>query len=280
MAKNIKMLVAFDGSQTSKNALIQALQFAPYKQKEITVITVTPPLDFIAVRDIKEILRGQGEKILSEAERIAQEEGVSIKTRLEVGDVFKKIIDTATTEESNLVIMGRRGITRLERALMGSVTTKIIGHSSRNVLIVPRDSTITWKNIVIATDGSKYSETAAQEALALVKRCNKKCALHAIAITRKSASDERITSSHDALGEIQSHAEQENIQVDTLLIKGKPHESIHEAIIEYATEKNADIIVMGNRGRTSIQRLLIGSVAERVIGHTSCPVLVVKKRES
>jgi nucleotide-binding universal stress UspA family protein len=281
MAKYRKILVAFDGSKTSKHALRQALKFDPYEQKETIVLTVNPPyvgdLELIGVSNIQDVLRGQREKILSEAGEIAKEEGVSIKTRLEEGEFFKKIIDIAEEEKSDLIVIGRRGITRLERALMGSVTAKVIGHSQRNVLVVPRDSIIKWENIVVTTDGSKYSEAAAKEAVALTKFWGEKCVLHAIAVTRKSATEDRIQISNNALREIQLNAKKENIKVDTLLVKGKPHESIHETIIEYAKEKNADIIVMGSRGRTGIQRLLIGSVTERVIGHTTCPVMVVKK---
>jgi nucleotide-binding universal stress UspA family protein len=281
MAKYRKILVAFDGSKTSKHALRQALKFDPYEQKETIVLTVNPPyvgdLELIGVSNIQDVLRGQREKILSEAGEIAKEEGVSIKTRLEEGEFFKKIIDIAEEEKSDLIVIGRRGITRLERALMGSVTAKVIGHSQRNVLVVPRDSIIKWENIVVTTDGSKYSEAAAKEAVALTKFWGEKCVLHAIAVTRKSATEDRIQISNNALKEIQLNAKKENIKVDTLLVKGKPHESIHETIVEYAKEKNADIIVMGSRGRTGIQRLLIGSVTERVIGHTTCPVMVVKK---
>ena len=281
MGKYKKILVAFDGSKTSMHALRQALIFDPHEKKEIVVITVNPPyigdLELIGVSNIQDIIIGQGKKILSEAEEIAKEEGVSIKTRLEEGEIFKRVLDTAEEEKSDLIIIGRRGITRLERALMGNVTAKVIGHSARNVLVVPRDSIIKWDNIVITTDGSKYSEAAAQEALALAKICGEQCALHALAVTRRSATEKRIQISKNALKEIQSNAEKENIKADTLLVKGKPHESIHETIIEYAKEKNADIIVMGSRGRTGIQRLLVGSVVERVIGHTSCPVMVVKK---
>jgi nucleotide-binding universal stress UspA family protein len=281
MAKYRKILVAFDGSKTSKHALRQALKFDPYEQKETIVLTVNPPyvgdLELIGVSNIQDVLRGQREKILSEAGEIAKEEGVSIKTRLEEGEFFKKIIDIAEEEKSDLIVIGRRGITRLERALMGSVTAKVIGHSQINVLVVPRDSIIKWENIVVTTDGSKYSEAAAKEAVALTKFWGEKCVLHAIAVTRKSATQDRIQISNNALKEIQLNAKKENIKVDTLLVKGKPHESIHETIVEYAKEKNADIIVMGSRGRTGIQRLLIGSVTERVIGHTTCPVMVVKK---
>ena len=167
-------------------------------------------------------------------------------------------------------------MTRLERVFMGSVTEKIIGHSPRTVLVVPRGSMSECNNILLATDGSSYSEAAAAEALTLVKFRGGKCAFHAIAVAEQGAAEEKIQTLNRALENIRSKANKEGIEADTLLSKGRPHESIYEEIIEYAKEKNADIIVMGSHGRTVIQRLLIGSVAERVIGHTYCPVMVVK----
>jgi nucleotide-binding universal stress UspA family protein len=281
MGKFKKILVAFDGSITSKDALRKAFQIQPKEPEEITVVTVNPPyagdLEFVGVHDIRDVLRGKGEKILSEVEVIARDEGVPIKTRLEEGEIYKTIIDVAEEEKCDLIIMGRRGITRLERALIGSVTAKVIGHSPQNVLVVPRDSIVNWENIVIATDGSKYSDSATKEALAFAKLFADKCALHAIAVTRKSATEDRIRISEYALKEIQSNAAKENIKANTLLVKGKHHESIHETIVEFAKEKNADIIFMGSHGRTGINRFLMGSVAERVIGFSVCPVMVVKK---
>ena len=50
----------------------------------------------------------------------------------------------------------------------------------------------------------------------------------------------------------------------------------YNVIISTAKEKKVDLIVMGSHGRRGISRLLMGSVTERVIGHASCAVLVVK----
>lgn len=49
-----------------------------------------------------------------------------------------------------------------------------------------------------------------------------------------------------------------------------------EIIVAFAVAKQADLIIMGSQGRTGLRRLLIGSVAERVVRHASCPVLVVR----
>jgi nucleotide-binding universal stress UspA family protein len=49
-----------------------------------------------------------------------------------------------------------------------------------------------------------------------------------------------------------------------------------DIIIAFAVAKKADLIIMGSQGRTGLKRLLIGSVAERVVRHASCPVLIVR----
>jgi nucleotide-binding universal stress UspA family protein len=60
--------------------------------------------------------------------------------------------------------------------------------------------------------------------------------------------------------------------VKAFVLSGKPA----DAIIETAKDKNADLIVVGSHGRTGLEKLLMGSVAERVIVLASCAVLVVK----
>jgi universal stress protein A len=56
------------------------------------------------------------------------------------------------------------------------------------------------------------------------------------------------------------------------VLEGKPA----DVIVDHAQAVNADLIVMGSQGRTGVQRLMVGSVAERVVRHAPCPVLVVR----
>jgi nucleotide-binding universal stress UspA family protein len=51
---------------------------------------------------------------------------------------------------------------------------------------------------------------------------------------------------------------------------------VHEGILEAATSTGADLIVMGSHGRHGIEKLLLGSVTQRVLSHTTLPVLVVR----
>ena len=52
--------------------------------------------------------------------------------------------------------------------------------------------------------------------------------------------------------------------------------SVIESIIDYATTKNIDLIVIGTRGRTGLKRFFMGSVANDVVQHAHCPVLLVR----
>ena len=57
--------------------------------------------------------------------------------------------------------------------------------------------------------------------------------------------------------------------------RGAPLSQRERAICDYAVKHDVDLIVIGTHGRTGVSRLLIGSVAEKVVRHASCPVLVV-----
>ncbi len=61
----------------------------------------------------------------------------------------------------------------------------------------------------------------------------------------------------------------------TLLVNGVPH----EAIVETARSVGADLIVMGTHGRSGLQRLVLGSVAENVLRHAPCPVLTLRGKK-
>ena len=56
----------------------------------------------------------------------------------------------------------------------------------------------------------------------------------------------------------------------------KNHEHIYSGIIDYAEERDADLIVMATSGRTGAKRILLGSVAESVVRRAPCSVLVVR----
>jgi nucleotide-binding universal stress UspA family protein len=134
------------------------------------------------------------------------------------------------------------------------------------------------KRILVAMDRSKYSEKAFDQAISMAKIC--KSTLFVISVIDLYPEVKEIVLTHEEkmligtrafLEGVKDRAAKENIPCETIMhVGGQPH----EFIIQEAKEKNIDLIVMGTHGRTGLQKLLIGSVAERVVGHAPCAVMV------
>ena len=134
------------------------------------------------------------------------------------------------------------------------------------------------ERILVAMDRSKYSEKAFDQAISIAKIC--KSTLFVISVIDLYPEVKEIVLTHEDkmfmgtrefLEEIKDRAAKEKIPCETIVHIG---EQPHEFIIQEAKEKNIDLIVMGTHGRTGLNKLLIGSVAERVIGHAPCAVMV------
>ena len=63
--------------------------------------------------------------------------------------------------------------------------------------------------------------------------------------------------------------------VDYDIVVREAHGPVHDEIINYAQEQKVDLIVMASHGRTGLARMLIGSIAERVVREAPCPILTV-----
>lgn len=283
MERYRKILITIDGSESSMHALKESFKLASNEKSWITVVSVVPPyegdLALVGVGNIMRSMRKPCEAALSEAERIAKKERASIKTVCEEGEIYERIVDLAEAENCDLIVMGRKGLHRLERAFIGSVTARVIGHSRRDVLVVPVETKIGWKNILLATDGSKYSEAAIDKAIDFAKSYRGR--LKAVSVVdvpaeyyaeAPKAVEDLIKSAKGFVSIVKEKTGASNINTETFVGEGEAY----KVITDLARMEKADVIIMGSHGRTGIKRLLMGSVTEGVIGHSPCPVLVVK----
>ncbi len=283
MGKYKKILVAYDGSASGTNTLLQSFRLATEEKSWITVATVVPSydgdIDLIAVGDIHEAMRRPGEEILSRANALAKKEGALIKTILEEGETYDRLVDLAEAENCGVVIMGRRGTSTADKSHIGSVTARVIGLSQRDVLVVPEGTIIGWKKILVATDGSRYSGLATDKAIDFAKSYGG--SLTAVSVVdvpsefyaeAPGAVDKLIASAKGFVAAVSKKAEANDIAASTFVGEGEAFEIIRRL----AQKEKIDVIIMGSHGRTGLKRLLMGSVTEKVIGHAPCPVLVVK----
>ncbi len=141
-----------------------------------------------------------------------------------------------------------------------------------------------YKRILIPTDGSEYTMEAVKKGLSLAKLIGAEVtALYVIDESAFAAipPDALITDIYnllrkegeEAVNRVKKMGEEMGVPVKTKIVEGVPA----QAIVEEAEDH--DLIVMGTLGRTGLGRLLLGSVAERVVRHAPCPVMVVRIKE-
>jgi nucleotide-binding universal stress UspA family protein len=139
------------------------------------------------------------------------------------------------------------------------------------------------KKILIPTDGSDYSLRAAEYGVSIAKMLGAEIivvyVLDDIVLNQISKVTEREdverelkNSGQRYIDYVLNFSEREGVKAASLLAKGRPFEQI----VHLAKGLNMDLIVMGTYGLRGSERILIGSVAERVIEYSPCPVLVVK----
>ncbi|RJQ14722.1 MAG: universal stress protein [Nitrospiraceae bacterium] len=284
-----KLLLSTDGSEFCEGAVREAIKLAKTcssKLLAVSVIETNPEYETIAPQLVEKAEKATRSHLEAVKDRAAKE-GVDCEIIPRQGEEpYKYVIEEAGKNKVDMIIMGRRGRTGLKRLMMGSETAKAIGHAPCNVLVVPRAAKIEFNRIVVATDGSKYSEAAVREAVGIAKRCGS--TLIAVTVMPSEAAspfdivhtemmketivEKELKMAECIIKELKEASEKEGVAATGLIYSGKPF----EAIINTAKEKMADLIVVGSHGRTGIDRLLMGSVTERVIGLSDCSVLVVK----
>lgn len=147
-----------------------------------------------------------------------------------------------------------------------------------------------YKNILIATDGSEFANTAVNHGLELAKSTGASATI--VTVTElwsalEMAQKTKVGSVHpiddyeataaEAARHVLESAEKiamdHGVICETLHVKDK-HPA--EGIIETAKSKGSDLIVIASHGRRGIQKILLGSVANEVLTHSKLPVLVIK----
>lgn len=283
MGKYRKILVAFDVSEPGANALRQSFRLANDEKCWITVVSVIPPyegdLAMTGLANLGEAMRKPCEDALAEAQRIATAERALIKTVCETGAIHERIIDVAEEENCDLIVLGRTGRRGLGRALIGSVASRVIGFSRRDVLVVPPGARIGWERLLLATDGSRYSSAAAERAIDFAKSYGGE--IQAVSVVdippetyaeAMNAVDKLTAKAKEFVQDVKKAAGARGVKATGFVAEGEAY----QVITSLAEKERADVIVMGSHGRTGLRRLLMGSVAEKVIGHATCPLLIVK----
>ncbi len=157
----MRYLVAYDGSEWSKAALLHAAKLSSHQDATLTILTVAEPTATFSYagltgegiidwhgesvpelqKQFKEHVETLGSQLLSQAEELVKDLGVKYNLRLEFGSPRLVITEVAEEENTDVIFMGSRGLGAVKRLILGSVSDYTIHHAPCSVYIlrIPSD---------------------------------------------------------------------------------------------------------------------------------------------
>jgi nucleotide-binding universal stress UspA family protein len=289
----MKILIALDGSTASEISILEAVSRPWPAGSQFGLVTAVDPFFFVRAPVLLAEAKSTTEERLEENAKKLRSAGWETSSSLVLESPRHAISRFATEWKADLIMLGSRGHSRIERMLMGSTAQSVLRHAHCSVEIVrggrnrAADSASIMK-VLVPTDGSKCAENAVKSLTARPWPAGSRfkviaCPEFPVLIGNYPYLDpelvtEMMKSSEQHSGEaaeecaaaLQKHGSSVEREVT------EPRESPAHAILAAAESWQADLIVMGSHGRRGFDRLLLGSVSESVAMHAHCSVEVVR----
>jgi nucleotide-binding universal stress UspA family protein len=280
-----RILVPVDGSDCSRRAVAYGAGVASACGADLDLVYVLEAGGFFRSLfgdDERERRRSGARELLDDAADLVGAD-VAVETHLLEGDAAESILATADERGADLIVLGKSGRGGVRRRLLGGVSTAVLRHADVPVLAVPDaegDPDTDLDDVLVPTDGSECAGRAVDHGEALAGTFGS--ALHLLNVVDVSAAAgpfdaggvdaeyvDRLLDRGEAT--VEAAADRAG-DVRTAVVRGRAG----EGILSYADENGVDLVVMGSRGRSNVQRRLLGSVTEWVVREGDVPVLVVR----
>ena len=142
-----RILVAFDGSPDSLKAVKRASALTAEFGASLTVVHVYSvpsfayggpgPMPLVDFKALEDSAKAKAREILDKGKEICDQEGVQARTELlEASSIVQAILELAAKENTDLIVMGTRGMTGFKKLLLGSVSDGVVTHAHCSVLVV------------------------------------------------------------------------------------------------------------------------------------------------
>ncbi len=287
------ILVGVDFSECSRCALEQAVRLARWNKAGLNVIHVMdssaldnsmtsfpPELD-----ELRRILREQAIRRLAEwTKEAGAPEGHSREVMN--GAPLDLLLQESRTRHADLLVLGVTGDSLLPYGA-GTLATKCLRKSATKVLLVKQTHPRPFRRIVACVDFSETSREVVKHALRVAGQ--DQAELHFLHVFRAEWNNWTSQSTLSALTDFAKNCRailENNLRQfasgpeETTAIYSVTQAKTHgHGIAEYCRNVDADLVVLGTRGRTTLKYILLGSTVERLLKEIPCSVLAVRPQE-
>ena len=263
--------------------MVRMLQDVPsLKSARATLLHVVPEQSKAKAEDH----RADAESLLGKATERMGLQADSVKILVCEGDTKQVVLKVAEEIDSDLIVMGSRGLGRLQSILANSTSQYVFQLSSRPMLLVRDDLYVRHVNRVMVTiDGTGVGDDALRTACELISEIpgGPLTGLH---VVRQESTPTRggRTRAAEILDAAVQRARGFGVELRPMTSFGK---DIGRAVCAAAGEANADLVVIASqdrrplvaRGLVDLDKLLGGSVSDYIRVHAPAPVLLVREPE-
>jgi nucleotide-binding universal stress UspA family protein len=267
---------SYRGSQPLIQRLIVPLDRSPFSEQALPIAGTLAgrfqaPLTLVHVAESQQSFMDADnpQSYLAEIAASDHFQQIDVRSAVGQGDIVRNINRLAREHRADLLVMCSHGHSGVKRLVLGSVAEALLHSRVRPILIVPPDASHTFQRILVALDGSDFSEQALPYAETLAKELSAELLLLAVPQAPDEVQGARESQAY--LNKVADTLKQHRLKVHTVVAGRSPAETI----IEQSMTDSVDLIVLATRGRGGVARLLLGSVAGQVVRGASCPVLLV-----
>jgi nucleotide-binding universal stress UspA family protein len=304
-----RIVVPLDGSPFGEHALRHAVAIAQPAGASIELVHVHIPerfdgapesitafryqdvIGFEAAVDAA-LLRAEADRLAERAQRLGQETGIAVTSRVVAGRVASALEHEAEAFHADLIVMATHARGGYDRVRLGSVGDTVARIATMPILFVrPPDedraaAAPAFRSILVPLDGSAFSEHILEPALALARLFGARLSifhllpyaaptLHLSPRLSAEAVRARSAAGADYLDEVLARVAARFPSVDgEIAANGQPA----TAILDAAAHRNADIVAMATHGKGGVTRLLFGSTTDAVMQASHRPMLVARPR--
>jgi nucleotide-binding universal stress UspA family protein len=295
-----KILCTTDLSAYSNHALPYGIALAREFGANLIVCHVID-LSFVGLYDTSALVVQTTEQDLvtfarEEIQRLMGQQQIDWQPLILEGQPAAQLARAAEAHDVDLVITATHGRSGLKRLLIGSVTERLfrtltcsmlVVHSPEHEFVRPAGEQIRLNRILVGCDFSPDSHLALEYAISLAQEFEAELHLmyvmepliHEHIVKPTTGMDEVVQQAvRDAIEQRLSALVSEETrtwcEVKTVLGVGRPYEEI----TKYAETQGIDLIVVGVRGHSLVERWLVGSTTDRVLRQSPCPVLTVRPK--
>ena len=279
-----KILWATDFSDEGQEALLYADAFAKAFKASIVALHVIPDFS-AALYDAAYVIKGELVKKVAAVKKDAEEKlkalqkakGISFKSIVKEGTAAKVIIEVAEKEGVDLIVIGRRGMSAIEKLFIGSVANQVLRNSPVPILVTKKKTGVPrFKKIIVPTDFSEREEVERDFAWEIAKGFGAELTLlHVLELHDYEFSPRVLDDMMDSL--LKRLKQRKKREKTEIKIREEVYRAINAAIgiVDYAETHNYDLIVISTCVQSKLERFFLGSTTEKVISYTHIPIFAI-----